>query len=90
MLDMSGFDVLSYPGFITALSLTNSALPHVHSLLGLDPDHQLQGGLVLLVHLHLVDARVMEEGLLSVLSLDMFGLHVSPSLRLVVAAERTN
>ena len=86
---MSVLDVLPYPCFIRVLSLTNSALPHLHSLLGLDPDHQLQGGLVLLVHLRLVDARVEEGGRLTVFTPDMFGLNMSPGPGLVVTAELT-
>ena len=89
---MSGLDVLPYPGLVLVLSLTNSALPHLEPLLRLPPHHQLQGGLVLRVQLHLVDALVQEDGLISVflLSLDVFCSHMSPSSRLVVAAELTD
>ena len=86
---MSVLDVLPYPRLILVLSVTNRALPHVHSLLGLQPHHQLQGCLVLLVHLHLVDARVEEQVRLAVFSLDMFSLDMSPRPGLVVTAELT-
>ena len=86
---MSSLDVFSDPRLVLVLSVTNSALPHLQPLLCLHPHHQPQGGLVLLVHLHLVDAHVEERGLVTVFSLDVFGLNMSPSSALVVTAELT-
>ena len=83
-------DVFPDPRLILVLFLTNGALPHVLALLCLPPHHQVQGSLVLLVHLHLVDAHVEERGLITVFSLDMFCLTMPPSSRLVVGAELTD
>ena len=88
-LDMDGFDVFPDASFVLTLSVTHSALPHVEPLLRLHPHHQLQRGQVLLVHLHLVDARVEEQGRLTVFSLDMFSLDMSPRPGLVVTAKLT-
>ena len=86
---MHTLDVIPYFSFILVLFLTDSALPFIYSLFGLDLDNEPQGCLVLLVHHHLVDTRVVEQGLLTVFSLDMC-LDVFSHPRLVATGELTD